>query len=805
MRSLLVSFVMCSVLITWSNSSQAGWVLDGSALSKAGYAQGLPTIVSDGSGGGIVTWADQRNGTDDDIYVRRVNLLGVPLWTGNGVTLCSAAGDQSQPQIVSDGAGGAIVVWQDNRNGINSDIYIQRVNSAGVPQWTTDGIALCTATGYQLSPAIVSDGAGGALVTWRDTRSDPNGDIYIQRVSASGAPQWTAGGVALCTAANTQANPMMASDMSGGAIIAWWDGRSVDWDIYSQRVNSAGVPQWTTDGVALCTAAGDQINPTIASDGAGGWIVSWMDTRNAMDEDVYAQRVSASGVPQWTANGVALCTATGDQTFPAIVSDGAGGAIVAWADERGGALLSDVYAQRVSASGTPQWTANGVALCTAADEQFKTRMVPDGAGGAIVTWIDARGTGYDIYVQRVSASGAPQWTTDGVALCTAARDQFYPTIVSDMSGGAIVAWTDDRIAGSIDIYTQRVDARYGDWGRPEPYLTGAKDNPHDQGGKVALNWVGSRFDAPDQQTIYQYTIWRAVDAVALQGLAASSIVDQPTTPSSDKPGQRIVWHEHSPQSDYFWELVGSQIADYDTTYSYLASTRQDSVATNPGTHYFRVVAVGSNQFYNWPSNVLSAHSVDNLAPSAPLMLTAQRVGDAVNLKWNHAVAPDLKHYSVYRASASGVTPVPANFLASEDDTVLVDAGAPTSALYYIVTAYDVHANQSAASNEASVNATTGVDDTPRITALSVDNHPNPFTGNTTLKIGLPSRSDVTLEVFDVAGRRVRLEDLHAQSAGWQSVSFDGRDDAGRPLASGVYFYRVHAAGTSVTHKMILVR
>ena len=70
-----------------------------------------------------------------------------------------------------------------------------------------------------------------------------------------------------------------------------------------------------------------------------------------------------------------------------------------------------------------QWTADGVALCTAANDQINPQIVSDGSGGAIITWQDYRGGNYDIYAQRVNASGAVQWTADGVAVCTAAYDQ----------------------------------------------------------------------------------------------------------------------------------------------------------------------------------------------------------------------------------------------------------------------------------------------------------------------------------------------------------------------------------------------
>jgi hypothetical protein len=205
------------------------------------------------------------------------------------------------------------------------------------------------------------------------------------------------------------------------------------------------------------------------------------------------------------------------------------------------------------------------------------------------------------------------------------------------------------------------------------------------------------------------------------------------------------------------------------------------------------------------SNVVTGHSVDNLAPLAPFLLTAQRVGADVQLQWNRAVAPDLRDYSVYRATSTGVTPVPINFLTSAEDTLAVDANAPSSALYYIVTAHDVHANQSAPSNEANVEAATGIGNTPVITALTVlQNYPNPFAATTDFAVGLPSNSDVRIDVFDVAGRRVSAIDVKG-TKGWQRIPFAGRDTRGRQLASGVYFYRVQAAGATVTKKMVITR
>lgn len=67
------------------------------------------------------------------------------------VPLCNAIRLQSLPAITSDGAGGAIVAWQDQRNETNSyDLFAQRVDANGVPRWTTDGVPVAVATNGQL-------------------------------------------------------------------------------------------------------------------------------------------------------------------------------------------------------------------------------------------------------------------------------------------------------------------------------------------------------------------------------------------------------------------------------------------------------------------------------------------------------------------------------------------------------------------------------------------------------------------------------------------------------------------------------
>lgn len=807
----LVTFLALSVLTASSfDTAFAQWVPDGK-LVCAQQSCYPGAAISDGAGGAIIAWTDSRNGFTD-IFVRRIDASGNALWTTDGVAVCAAVLGQGEPVMVSDGAGGAIVAWQDPRNASSFDIYVQRVNATGAAVWTANGVALCTATGEQVAAKVVSDGSGGAIVVWQDGRSGSSWDIYARRINAAGTPQWTANGVAVCTAASGQVNPFLVEDGAGGAIVTWDDGRLVgNTDIYAQRLNAAGTAQWTANGIAACAAAFDQSGPRITSDGASGAIITWYDYRNG-SHDIYAQRVNAAGVPVWLPDGVAICTEpTASQVSPRIVSDGVGGAIVAWEDDRNHVFYDpDVYAQRVTGGGVPLWTLDGVALTTASEDQTQIALVSDGAQGAIAVWVDWRpGIVEDIYARRIDANGVPLWNGDGSPVCTAVNGQSSMVATSDGNGGVIAAWADGR-AGAALLFAQRLDGRYGYWGRPEPTIGSAIDNPSDQGGKVIVRWTASQLDRYSSPGISNYSLWRSTDVVAYtaaQGAPAMKAILDPRAVTRNFSGA-AVWKEITASGPAYWEWVANLDATYQAKYSYTAPTRQDSTVANPATTYFKVLAheYPYTQSRVWESASASARSVDNLAPAAPLLLTIQQAGSNAVLNWKPVDSTDLARYTLYRAGSSGVQVIPINFLTDATLPNYTDVGAAAGGFHYIVTATDIHHNESAPSNEVSLSASTGGGGTPPITALTVlQNSPNPFSTTAEFALGLPRDAEVTMEIFDVAGRVVASRSMGAMEKGWGKVTLEARDNAGQQLPSGVYFYRVKAAGETLTRKMVIAR
>ncbi len=443
-------------------AGSAQWTANGAGIYKdPGVQLGSPAIP-DGAGGTFVVWHEKRGG-QFDLRARRINSSGAPV-TG-AVDVCNATGSQFVQDVIADGAGGVIVLWQDERGASKYDFYAQRLNASCVPQWTANGVVVTAAAGERDNARMVTDGAGGAIITWHDMRNPSDADIYAQRINGAGVAQWTANGLGVCVIAGTQSQPGIASDGAGGAIISWFDGRSfLALGIYAQRLNGAGSPAWTANGVSVMstTAFGQGVVGAV-SDGASGAIVLFSEqvfnpvTFSTSANILTAQRIGPTGATPWGATGVTVCDAGALIENPQLVTDNASGAIVAWSDGR--ASTDDIYAQRITAAGSASWTANGVAVCNASDWQTLSQVVADGSGGAILGWSDARSGGfYDVYAQRVNGAGAAQWTANGVALCTASNGQYGASVAGDGAGGAILAWTDDRATPTRYIYAGRLSS-----------------------------------------------------------------------------------------------------------------------------------------------------------------------------------------------------------------------------------------------------------------------------------------------------------------------------------------------------------
>jgi hypothetical protein len=82
--------------------------------------------------------------------------------------------------------------------------------------------------------------------------------------------------------------------------------------------------------------------------------------------------------------------------------------------------------------------------------------------------------------------------------------------------------------------------------------------------------------------------------------------------------------------------------------------------------------------------------------------------------------------------------------------------------------------------------------------------PNPFSGETRISFALPGAAKLRLSIYDVSGRRIRTLTDEIYSAGIHTVPWDGTDDGGRAVSSGVFFCRLVAGGETDSSKLILM-
>lgn len=300
------------------------------------------------------------------------------------------------------------------------------------------------------------------------------------------------------TSADDDLNDLMVADGNGGTFVLYklsttnpQTQRNND-ALYVKLLKADGTLAWGTqsNGTLICDAGNDRYFMGAVSDGAGGVIVVWVDYRDINAGDIYIQRFNSSGTALWGTNGKAVTSTNVTEEYDAyIVSDGAGGAIVAWSWDNTTSNIQ-ASAQRFDGNGNALWTPGGVQLITNSGFRYLASMVSDGAGGAIAVMVDYRkdpaGTNYnlfdpvtsaldsDIYAQRIAGNGSLLWGTGGAVVCNELKNQgdifkgSNARALEDGSGGVVVFFADYRndplgtnglpMWENDDVYAQRLNS-----------------------------------------------------------------------------------------------------------------------------------------------------------------------------------------------------------------------------------------------------------------------------------------------------------------------------------------------------------
>ena len=205
-------------------------------------------------------------------------------------------------------------------------------------------------------------------------------------------------------------------------------------------------------------------------------------------------------------------------------------------------------------------------------------------------------------------------------------------------------------------------------------------------------------------------------------------------------------------------------------------------------------------------------------PKAPDSLKAKSLNDVILLYWKPNTESDLCHYLVYKDTIAGFIPDTFKIVGNvtKDSSVFRDYDFVLGKTYYYqVSAWDSTGHQSEYSDELEVLATsvgefTEEDNRPPMYQL-FQNYPNPFNSSTVIWYFLPDvgyqPAEVEITVYNVLGKQVRALVKKRQYPGEHKVVWDGKDEEGKKVASGIYFCKLKVSGLDLVKpkKMVLLR
>ncbi len=334
---------------------------------------------------------------------------------------------------------------------------VARVAHAAWPPTPTQNVPLCTTAFSSQIGTAIPDQRGGAIAVWYEDRAG-DFDVFARRVDSGGFPQWTADGVRVCVApaGTAQILPKAVSDGAGGVVVVWIDGRNGPNALFAQHVDSSGVRQWGDPGVILATGTTNQVTEfSVESDGAGGIVVAWASSVSGISSDIYAQRLNASGVLQWGSNAKTLCSNKLDQVHPVVVRKTSGTFVVAWEDQR--AIFNTfVFGQAVTGAGTLLWAADGLQLVNSAENAINPMLVATGSDDCLLFWdADSVGVG-DIRGKRLGTAGAAVWAGAGLHMFPIGVSGLLGVMTDHVGGAYLVTSATNATTHTNPLWAQRV-------------------------------------------------------------------------------------------------------------------------------------------------------------------------------------------------------------------------------------------------------------------------------------------------------------------------------------------------------------
>jgi hypothetical protein len=463
MHRYLSAAVLIATLV--AAPAHAQWTANGFGIAVGSPIEFHPAACTDGANGAFVAWVDCRNGLNTDLYLQRLQSDGAIAagWPAGGLGLVLDPEAQTLPVVAAEPSGGCWLAWADYRSG-GIDVYLTRVLADGslAAGWPANGLAVAAANSVRTEPSLLPDGSGGVYVAWSQNAGGLQKDLQLMHVAGDGSavPGWTDGGLALSTDTNANVASTLCPDGSGG-VYACWQELGATATVWLRRAAADGTfpAGWSSPLAVFPALVAISSAQAVPAASGGCLVVAGLSTGGPSGLDVWVQRLAADGTVAagWSPTGHALCTASNAQQHARAIADGSGGTVVVWEDLRN-APDPELFASHIDGSGsTGPWPVQGLPLVST-PVRGTPSLALDGMGNFIAFTEDAFGGGSDLRAAGLSLTGAsiPGWGADGNLVCAAAGEQMQPIAVPSDAGSAIVVWTDLRSGSAEDVYAGKM-------------------------------------------------------------------------------------------------------------------------------------------------------------------------------------------------------------------------------------------------------------------------------------------------------------------------------------------------------------
>jgi hypothetical protein len=704
------------------------------------------------------------------------------------------------PKIDYGPEGDVWVSWFSSENG-NYNVRIQRFNFNGEAQFNQEGILVSNNTqmSWLTNWDMKVDSENNAILSFLDIRTGDL-DIYVYKISPEGNFVWGENGVALSNDATEDYTPCLEITDQNNVIVAWMS----DVNIKLHKISSTGTVI-NTEPIIFSEEGFSFTWPQIFPQENDSFILKYAKDSGpmyAVTRHIFAQKYDTDLNPIWD-NPVTITDQGGISSWTQIfstASDGAGGFVICWYEDRDGDQMRNVYVQHVLADGNIAFTQNGIQPTSNFSMQhfYPITTYNQVTNDTYMIWTptDANQDMRGLFVQKFDSSGNKIFSENGQAIINLGSNTPLAISANISENNLIVVFSEDIGGNSLNSKikafklndngehlwdTQFVTLKETQSSIVHPASTNLKNN------QIILAWEDSR-NNPENLYLQNINsngtlgiqnnptgIFGTISLNAGQALLTDVIINIDT-------------YNFSPNASgyYSQELPAGTYSLTATLENYEPYTTQDIVITEGQMTELNII--------------LEVIPVFN----PPLNLSGEIIDDNVILNWespaNIPNSMTLTGYKIYKNDQSITNLIETTNYTDTDITL------GNTYHYYITAIYTNPEGESDSSNVITLNYTNITDtiEIPQKTKLH-NNYPNPFNPSTAISFDLSSENLVNIEIYNSKGQKIKSLINKTYAPGKYTLIWAGKDDYNKQVTSGIYFYKIKSGSYTHTKKMILMK